>query len=29
MNEKLKLLGHNAAEEFVAKVDAEASKGER
>ena len=28
MNEKLKLLGHNAAKEFVEKVDAIASKGE-
>ncbi len=28
MNEKLKLLGHNAAKEFVAKVDARASNGE-
>ncbi len=28
MNEKLKLLGHNAAKEFVEKVDARASKGE-
>lgn len=29
MNEKLKLLGHNAAKEFVAKVDARASSGEK
>ena len=29
MNEKLKLLGHNAAKEFVEKVDARASNGEK
>ena len=29
MNEKLKLLGHNASKEFVEKVDARASNGEK